>query len=198
MLFRSNRFSVSGETLQETLHLLRDQDPSRIAKINRMEEHVDMLQREITDFLVMLSQQSITEEISLEAVELMHNVNDLERIGDHCVHLGRLVQRKIEQRIGFSDAARREVGEMCELTGTFFTRMAAALQAGESLPLEAASEMEAAIDVMEEALRNNHISRLNTGECTVASGLVYIDILHNLEKIGDHTFKLARSGADVR
>ena len=69
--------------------------------VQAKEEHVDRLQREITDFLVMLSQQSVTEETSLEVNNLMHVVNDLERIGDHCVHLGRLVQRKVDQRIEF-------------------------------------------------------------------------------------------------
>lgn len=184
---------AAGENLQETLSLLRDNNPARIAAINNKEEHVDRLQREITDFLVALSQQAITEETSLEVVELMHVVNDLERIGDHCVHLSRLVQRKIDQRISFSEAARREIDEMSELTRAFFATTAAAIESGESLALDAAKEMEDAIDRREEALRNNHISRLNTGECTVVSGLLYIDILHNLEKIGDHTFKLARS-----
>ncbi|MHB8708438.1 MAG: Na/Pi cotransporter family protein [Desulfuromonadales bacterium] len=184
---------AAGENLQETLSLLSDNNPARIAAINNKEEHVDRLQREITDFLVALSQQAITEETSLEVVELMHVVNDLERIGDHCVHLSRLVQRKIDQRISFSEAARREIDEMSELTRAFFATTAAAIESGESLALNAAKEMEDAIDRREEALRNNHISRLNTGECTVVSGLLYIDILHNLEKIGDHTFKLARS-----
>lgn len=184
---------AAGENLQETLSLLRDNNLARIAAINNKEEHVDRLQREITDFLVALSQQAITEETSLEVVELMHVVNDLERIGDHCVHLSRLIQRKIDQRISFSEAARREIDEMSELTRAFFATTAAAIESGESLALDAAKEMEDAIDRREEALRNNHISRLNTGECTVVSGLLYIDILHNLEKIGDHTFKLARS-----
>ena len=53
--------------------------------------------------------------------------------------------------------------------------------------------MENAIDRLEEMLRNNHIRRLNTGECTVNSGLIFIDMLHNFEKIGDHTFSLAKA-----
>lgn len=186
---------VTDEVFREALSLLRDQNPDRIALVQKKEEHVDLLQREITDFLVALSRQSITEEASLEVVELMHAVNDLERIGDYCVHLSRLVQRKIEQRIGFSETARREIDEMSELTRSFFAMVAASLVSGESIPLDKAKEMENAIDRMEETLRNNHISRLNTGECTVASGLIYIDILHNLERISDHTFKLARSVA---
>lgn len=184
---------VTDEIFRETLKFLDDQNPARVAAINQREEHVDLLQREITDFLVALSQQSITEDTTLEVVELMHTVNDLERIGDHCVHLGRLVQRKIDQRIGFSEAARREIQDMSSLTEAFFTLTAEALASGQQLSLKKARELEDAIDRMEESLRNNHIARLNTGECTVASGLVYVDILHNLEKIGDHTFKLART-----
>jgi phosphate:Na+ symporter len=126
----------------------------------------------------------------------MHQVNDLERIGDHCMHLGRLVQRKLDQRILFSEAARREVAEISALAGSFFRETAAALGARDCAFLEQAQTLEDTIDRMEEALRNNHIARLNTGECTVTSGLLYIDMLHNLEKIGDHTFKLARSLAE--
>lgn len=189
---------VAGEILQETLDLLSDQNPDRIERINRKEEHIDLLQREITDFLVALSQQSITEETSLEVVELMHVVNDLERIGDYCVHLGRLVQRMIDQKIGFSDMARKEVEEMSELTRKFYTMTATALETGEPVEFGKADQMENAIDQMEELLRNNHIARLNTGECTVASGLVYVDILHNLEKIGDHTFKLSRIAVEQK
>jgi phosphate:Na+ symporter len=58
-------------------------------------------------------------------------------------------------------------------------------------------QLEDAIDRSEEQLRNHHIHRLNTGECTVVSGLIFIDILHNLEKIGDHCFNLTRALADL-
>ena len=184
---------ITGEIFDETLDLLRDQSPARVAVVQAKEERVDQLQREITDFLVLLSQQSITEETSLEVVNLMHVVNDLERIGDYCVHMGRLVQRKVEQRIEFSETARREIAEMSGLARNFFVMTATVLETGGSVELEHALEMEDAIDRMEETLRNNHIARLNTGECTVSSGLIYIDLLHNLEKIGHHTYKLART-----
>jgi len=68
-----------------------------------------------------------------------------------------------------------------------------ALDARDGTFIAQAQVLEDGIDRLEESLRNNHIARLNTGECTVTSGLIYIDMLHNLEKIGDHTFKLVRS-----
>lgn len=188
---------ITGEIFDETLALLHDQNPARFAVVQAKEERVDQLQKEITDFLVMLSQQSITEENSMEVVNLMHVVNDLERIGDHCVHMGRLVQRKIDQRIEFSEPARRGIAELSALAKNFFVMTASVLESGGSIELEKALEMEDSIDRMEEILRNHHIARLNTGECTVTSGLIYIDLLHNLEKIGDHTFKLARTMAGM-
>jgi phosphate:Na+ symporter len=42
-------------------------------------------------------------------------------------------------------------------------------------------------------LRNNHITRLNTGECAVLPGLIFIDMLHNFEKIGDHTYNVSKA-----
>jgi phosphate:Na+ symporter len=186
---------VTGEVVDETVLLLHDQDLRRLATLHRKEELVDLLQREITDFLVTLSQQSVTGEISHEVATLMHVVNDLERIGDHCVQLGRLVQRKTDQHIEFSEIGRREIAELTTLAQNFFAMTARALTAGDSSMTGQAQELEDAIDRMEETLRNNHIARLNTGECTVTSGLIFIDMLHNLEKIGDHTYKLAKSAA---
>lgn len=187
---------VTGEVLGEGLRLLNDQDARRLVVMQRKEELVDLLQHEITDFLVTLSQQPITEETSLEVTAMMHIVNDLERISDYSLYLGRLTQRKLDQRIEFSDAARRELGEMIQLVGNFYQVTAAAIEAGDHVAVADAREREAAIDRMEESLRTAHMARLNTGECTVVSGLIYVDMLHNLEKIGDHTCKLARTVGD--
>ena len=52
-------------------------------------------------------------------------------------------------------------------------------------------EYEDSIDALEASLRMNHITRLNTGECAVQPGLIFIDMLQCYEKIGDHTFKIS-------
>ena len=135
----------------------------------------------------------MTEETSREVATLMHIVNDLEKIGDHCMHLGRLVRRKLDQRIEFSEAARREIADISRQVENFFKVTAQALDSGDRALVGDAQEMEDAIERLETMLRGNHIARLNTGECSVGPGLVYIDMLHDLEKIGDHTSKIAKS-----
>ena len=124
---------------------------------------------------------------------MMNMVNDLERVGDHCENLWTLNQRKLDQRITFSAIAMNEITEISGLTSRFLATITAALNEKDKEIYDEAYHLEDAIDDLEERLRNNHIRRLNTGECTVNSGLIFIDMLHNFEKIGDHTFSLAKA-----
>lgn len=120
-------------------------------------------------------------------------VNDLERVGDHCENLWHLCQRKMDQKISFSDIAMAEISEISDATRTFLVRIIKALEEKDTGVFDEAHRLEDAVDELEERLRNNHIKRLNTGECTVNSGLIFIDMLHNFEKIGDHTYNLAKA-----
>ena len=49
-----------------------------------------------------------------------------------------------------------------------------------------ASALEDVIDTLKSALKTRHIDRLGEGQCTIENGLVFLDIVHDLEKIGDH------------
>jgi phosphate:Na+ symporter len=179
--------------LDDTLKFLQDNDLKRIPGLDKKEELTDVLQKEITDFLVALSQKSITQETSREVASMMNMVNDLERIGDHCENLWTLSQRKLDQKITFSDVAMKEISEISDLTSSFLATIITALEDKDTGVYDEADRLEQAIDDLEEKLRNNHVKRLNTGECTVNSGLIFIDMLHNFEKIGDHTFNFAKA-----
>ncbi len=184
---------IALEMVDETVLFLKDSDEKRIAPLEKKEEMVDMLQKEITDFLVALSQKSITPETSKDIASMMHMVNDLERVGDHCENLWRLGQRKIQQRITFSEIAMGELADIAKNTRDFLAFIVEAQARGDRTILDKANHMENVVDDLEEVLRNNHIARLNTGECAVLPGLIFIDMLHNFEKIGDHTFNVAEA-----
>jgi phosphate:Na+ symporter len=181
------------EMVDETIAFLEDFDEKRIPSLEKKEELVDLLQKEITDFLVALSQKSITPETSKDIASMMHMVNDLERVGDHCENLWRLGQRKRDQKIGFSEIAVAEILDMAKNTRDFLAFVASAMERGDRTIFDKALHMESVVNDNEETLRNNHIARLNTGECAVLPGLVYIDMLHNFEKIGDHTLNVAKA-----
>ena len=181
------------EMVDETIAFLQDFDEKRIPSLETKEGLVDLLQKEITDFLVALSQKSITPETSKDIASMMHMVNDLERVGDHCENIWRLGQRKRDQKIGFSEIAVAEIIEMARHTRDFLAFVASAMERGDRTIYDKALHLESVVNADEETLRNNHVARLNTGECAVLPGLIYIDMLHNFEKIGDHTFNVAKA-----
>ena len=168
--------------------------------LEKKEDVVDLLQKEITDFLVALSQQSIAQETSRDLASMMHMVNDLERVGDHCENLWTLGLRKKNQKISFTETGMNEIREIGAKTQEFLAFVVSAMERRDTTIKEKANFMENGIDDLEETLRNNHINRLNTGECSVHSGLVFLDMLHNFEKIGDHTYnvKIGRASWRVR
>jgi phosphate:Na+ symporter len=181
------------EMLDETILFLQDMDEKRIAGLEKKEEMVDLLQKEITDFLVALSQMSITQETSRDVAAMMHMVNDLERVGDHCENIWKLTLRKKGEKITFSDVANAEINELGQKTREFLSFVIGAVERRDTTIAQKADVMEEGIDQMEALLRNNHITRLNTGECAVLQGLIFIDMLHNFEKIGDHTFNVTKA-----
>ncbi len=184
---------IAQEMVDETTLFLQDGDYKRIRGLEKKEELVDILQKEIMAFLVKLSQKSISSETSETIGSLMNMVNDLERIGDHCENLWQLGSRKIEEKINFSDLGEIEMTEIANKAKEFLAFTIEAMGKEDKTIEKQAIEFEDTIDDLEERLRMNHISRLNTGECAVQPGLVYIDMLHSFEKIGDHTFNVSEA-----
>jgi phosphate:Na+ symporter len=189
---------LARDGLEEVLLYFRDKDDKHLKSLEKNEDHIDLLQKEITNFLVALSQHSITQEISREIGSLMHMVNDLERVGDHCENLWQLALRKKEEKIIFTEIADQEIQEISQKTIEFLSFVVSALERRDVNIKEAAQKMENNVDQLEETLKNNHIGRLNTGECTVLSGLIFIDMLHNFEKIADHTYNLSEAVRGVK
>ena len=184
---------ITLDMLEETLLFYNDRDEKRLAGLEKKENCVDLLQKEITDFLVALSQQSITQEMSRDVASMMHMVNDLERVGDHCENLWKLGLRAKGLKCPFSAVAEQEIIELAQKTREFLAFVVDALERRDLSIAQKAGFLVGTIDKMETNLRDNHISRLNTGECSVQQGLIFIDMLHNFAKIASHTFNVTKA-----
>jgi phosphate:Na+ symporter len=184
---------IALEMVEETNQFLEDGDFKRIRNLEKKEELVDILQRDILDFLVKLSQKSISTQTSETLGSLMNMANDLERIGDHCENIWNLGIRKFEGKISFSACGENEVASIAEKTRDFLKFVVEAMEKEDQTIGAKAIEYEDTIDGLEESLRKNHIDRLHTGECAVQPGLIFIDILHSYEKIGDHTYNVSEA-----
>ncbi|MBD1399285.1 Na/Pi cotransporter family protein [Pelovirga terrestris] len=177
--------------LEETNRFLDDNDLRRIPELEKNEATLDLLQQEIMNFLTKLSHRSISADTSEQIKKLMNIVDHLERIGDHCQTLWELNTRKINDKIKFSHTGANEVAGIADRTYEFLRFVIDAMEQDNQDIMQRSMEYEDSIDALEDSLRMNHITRLNTGECAVQPGLIFIDMLQCYEKIGDHTFKIS-------
>ncbi len=172
---------------------LTNSDIKKIERTRKIEDGIDDYQNEITSYLVTLSQRQLSDEVSLELPVLLHMVNDLERVGDHAVNIAELAERKIEKKLTFSEEAKEDSANMVTEAYLMFDGIVAALENNDIQAAHAALTSENKLNRMQVKFRRNHVQRMTDGKCTAQSGLVFIDLVDNIEKIGDHLTNIAQS-----
>ncbi|MFY9402521.1 MAG: Na/Pi cotransporter family protein [Candidatus Omnitrophota bacterium] len=168
-------------------------DLRSLEKITRREEAVDSLREAITDYLVQLMQNPLSPNESKKIPPLIHAINDVERIGDHAENLRDLAEQKIENRLSFSVLAVEELQRMFGQIDKMIDCSIKALQFGDLNEAKFVMDEECQINLVRDRLKNNHTKRLEEGKCNVLSGVVFLDIISNLEKIGDHLNNVAQA-----
>ncbi|WP_407268399.1 Na/Pi cotransporter family protein [Radiobacillus sp. PE A8.2] len=168
---------------------------------NNLQKHADMalqiegalnnLDREITSYLVQLSGTSFTEADSAKHSALIDSVRDIERIGDHFENIVELIDYKISNKVILTESALADLNDMIDLTLITVKQSLVALDNMDREAALAVVQKEDQIDQMERRYRKKHIIRLNEGACDGAAGIVFVDIISNLERIGDHAVNIA-------
>lgn len=183
---------TAQEALADAFAAVLDNDWSKLAEVARKEDTVDDFQREITSYLVALSQRSLGRKQAGEFPVLLHGVNDVERIGDHAKNISESAERKMEQDDHFTPDAKAELAGMKTEVDQMFNDMLAALAESDVEMARRALEHEKIINRMQNDLRKAHIRRLNEGNCTAMAGMVFVDLVDNIEKIADHLTNVAQ------
>jgi len=189
---------VTQAMLRRSWDFFSTLDEASYNRVARKEQLVDLLQKEITDFLTTLSRKSVSAETSKEIADMLHVVADLERIGDHAENLAKLTYRMQKNRTEFSDTAKTEIRDVFGAAQTFLDLVATGIGSRDPEILAEARTCEDKLNQLEDTLRASHIRRLQEGSCQVEPGLIYIDMLTNLEKIGDHSYNIAEFLAGAR
>jgi phosphate:Na+ symporter len=157
------------------------------------EDLIDELQYEITSYLAALSSKELSEKLSVGLPVLLHTVNDLERIGDHAVNIVEIAERKIDQKLSFSDSALAEAAELIKEANQMFDYVIAALENDDIEAAKSALLNEDNLNKMQMDFRHSHVQRMTDGVCTATAGLIFIDLVDNVEKIGDHLTNIAQA-----
>ena len=156
------------------------------------ENAIDFINYSINHYAAKVWRGNLSESLSSVLAGYVNISMDMERIGDHLLNVMELAGYRLEKEMHFSDEAYLEFSDMYKKVNlSFDTAMKAFLKEDVKIADEVILKLEREIDAKEKQYRKNHIDRLNRGECDANRGVLFCDILSNLERIGDHCNNIA-------
>lgn len=155
------------------------------------EKQIDNYVARLSDFLVKISNDGLTDRQSSQVKNLMYTVIDLERIGDHAENIAELAQKLKAHNISFSDAGRKDLEPMVAAVEGSLDCAIAAREQGSLDMARNTFRYEDDVDSCEEENREKHIDRLSRNECSSEAGVIFLNMLTNLERVSDHAVNIA-------
>lgn len=185
------------ENLELSMKAFRENNESLVKKVYDNEKLINILEEEITAYLVKLSKCDLSAKESNLVASTFHIVTDIERIGDHVENIADLTLEKVGRKLKYSEDALNEIDYIYDQT---IKALDITIDSYANENIEEAGtiyEIERKIDASQKEFRENHIKRLSQGSCNAYDGAIFMDLLSNFERIGDHATNIAESVMEV-
>ena len=190
-LTTNDMLETARQNLMEALSLLGDYNEQGFAAVEAREDRIDQYEDKIGSYLVRLNAMELNRQQSGEISKILHTLSDFERIGDHAMNLAETAREIHEKKIRFSEEGQRELsvllGAIYEILRLSFN----AFSGSDTSLAYRVEPLEEHIDELCDEMKLHHVERLQTGECSIALGFVYNDLLTNLERVADHCSNVA-------
>jgi phosphate:Na+ symporter len=179
--------SIACAMYRELVSQFDEFNPKVTGAVRDKELVLDVLHRDMSQFLIALSRETLSLERAVEIPTMLQLVNDIELVGDQCEAVLNYLVRKKEERLRFSASAMDELRRMAAKVGEAICLCERVLQGevGGELPglkLEIAS--------LEDELHKSHLRRLKSGKCTIVAGLLYGDMIACFSKIAQLSYSI--------
>jgi len=188
---------LAETTYRDVTNCMHDRDLTKLSEWREREEMLNRFQREIIEFLIKVSQGSMSVEQGRELSSLMRMTNNLERIGDSVENIAELVEEMIENDLHLAEEGLKDFDTIRNRVGEMINFIITAIPNPDPDPklMRRANDFEDSINFMREEMRDNYLLRLRSGVCAVDPGLIFTDMLAHFEKIGDYSFNVAQAVA---
>jgi phosphate:Na+ symporter len=189
---------VAHSMLSDTVEQFYGFNAKRASQIKQKENLLDVLQKELSGFLVLLARKSLASEKSVDIPVFLSVVNDLEDIGDNCETIVDCLRRKKEGNVFFSDSAMSELKSLAKKSSYLVTLAVDSLDSFDVPDVESMRLLNKELLGEAEILKKNHLVRLSSGTCTVIAGLLFMEIVSSFAKIGDNAFTIIETQRTLR
>lgn len=162
-----------------------------IDEIAKNEKCLNFLNREITKYLVKLSQVDLSEDDKLLISTSYHTVSDIERIGDYAENISEYAEKMEADNLTFSPKAISEIQTLKATITNLYDEVMKTYKEDTLDYIDKVNEYEESVDRQKEEMGEHHIERMNKGECTPEVGAIYLSLSSNAERVADHMTNIA-------
>ena len=177
---------VAFSALAKALIAYENYSPKLADEIRDLEGKADKYEDDLGSYLVKISAYDLTGSDAAQITKLLHIIGDLERISDHAVNIVESAEEMRDKKLSFSSEAQREIGIMMMALSEIIGITKKAFVDGDITMAMKIEPLEEAIDELRDAIKLNHVIRLQKSECTIEHGFILNDILTNFERVSDH------------
>lgn len=179
------------DSLTKAIGLISSYKAETTQYIRENEELIDKYEDKLGTYLVRLSNNELSENLSHSIARMLHSIGDFERIGDHALNICKVAEEMHNKNIHFSDEAKKEIAVITNAV-TEILNMTVDSFINDDIELASHVEpLEQVIDTLNKKLKARHVARLQSGECTIELGFVFTDLLTNYERVSDHCSNVA-------
>ncbi|MEE1343046.1 MAG: Na/Pi cotransporter family protein [Lachnospiraceae bacterium] len=191
---------ITIANVKQAITLVNKAEPKQdeIEEVLKTEKVINQLEGMITEYLVKISNLSLNETQHKTINNLFYTISDIERIGDHAENLAEFADYKRTHGFVFSEEAVEDLRAMSKSVVEGFEEAIKARGTENIEHVRKVVELEDDVDMQEEELREKHINRLSQRKCKTEAGVVFLDIISNLERISDHAYNIAGYVKDER
>lgn len=186
--------SLTFDMLKKSREAFAGGNLAMVNDVIETDKTVNIIRTKTIEYLSqILSAESITDFQKERVSALLHVASDIEHIGDYCKNIVGLAEDKAKNKYVFSDIAKNEVDEYFNKIETMLVDTMESLETGSPELAEKVLAEEEKINAMENEIRQEHMHRLVDNECSPAVTVVFLDVIHNLERMGDSCNNIAEA-----
>lgn len=182
---------IAGNNVRLSIEAVLEKDIEKIKKVGKVEKTINKMQSLLTEYLMKLDTLTLSDKQKMVLSNLYYAVSDIERVGDHADNISENAASLIEKNVDFSDTAKADLRKIADAALLAYDNAIEARKTNSLSLVQEVNKIEMEVDFMEDELREKHIERLVNGKCNPEAGILFLDIISNLERISDHATNLA-------
>ena len=182
---------LATDSFSKALNNMKNYSADTVEEIKRTEELIDKYDDIIGSYLVKLSGGDMNVDDSRSMSVLLHCINDFERISDHARNMAENAEEMKEKGITLSDECLRDMDVFFGAIEEILDITVKSFKENDYELAKHVEPLEDTIDALCLEMKNRHVIRLRTGECSLFTGMYYEDIVTDAERVSDHCSNVA-------